>query len=112
MNQGNANEPSIDGCMQVALRVRVGEQSEDAENCSEASRYNLCGKPSFFVCKGKKSPNLNEVDSDTDLRQLQPTGFSYEDTSTRIQDIMECQQHIIRMVEGAKEKIIEEKDSK
>lgn len=112
MNKGNANEPAIDRCMQVALCVRVVEQSEDAENCSEASRYNLCGKPSFFVCKGKKSPNLNEVDSDTDLRQLQPNGFSYEDTSMRVQDIIECQQHIIRMVEGAKEKIIDEKYTK
>ncbi|KAH8335045.1 hypothetical protein KR074_000659, partial [Drosophila pseudoananassae] len=81
------------------------------KNCATAS-YNLCGKPSFIVCKGKKSPDLIEVDSDTDLRKVPPNRFSYEDTSLRVQDIMECQEHIIKTVESAKKKIIKEKNSK
>ncbi|XP_017093253.2 uncharacterized protein [Drosophila bipectinata] len=111
MNQEDNNEPSIDGCIQVAFGARVREQPETAKNCAKAC-FNLCGKPSFIVCKGKKSPDLIEVDSESDLRKVPPIKFSYEDTSLRVQDIIECQENIIRTVEGAQKKIIEETNSK
>ncbi|KAH8270204.1 hypothetical protein KR018_005513, partial [Drosophila ironensis] len=80
----------------------------------QAINYSLCGKPSFFVCKGKKSPDLNEVNSSTDLRQLPvagaPAAFSYEKAAWKVKDIIKCQQHIIGMVSNAKEKVIEKKD--
>ncbi|KAH8379906.1 hypothetical protein KR009_007967, partial [Drosophila setifemur] len=64
--------------------------------------YSLCSKPSFFVCQGKKSPDLVEVNSFTDLRQLQaggePIGLSLQQTPLKIQGIMKRQHNIIKMV--------------
>ncbi|XP_017013639.2 uncharacterized protein [Drosophila takahashii] len=69
----------------------------------QASDRNLCGKPSFLVCRGKKSPDMTEVDSSTDLRE--PNGSNLQQTALKIHGIMKHQRNIIEMVDDANNNI-------
>ncbi|SPP87405.1 uncharacterized protein LOC117589413 [Drosophila guanche] len=58
--------------------------------------FNLCGKPSFIVCKGRRIPDLNEVTSDiSDLEQKQ----AGEEAILKIQSIVKRQSCIMSWVD-------------
>ncbi|XP_016971007.1 uncharacterized protein LOC108038690 [Drosophila rhopaloa] len=97
--------PSPKGCRQ---KVRLAKTPADGESGAQAVDLSLCGKPSFLVCSGKKSPNLTEVDSSTDLRQAH--SLAIQQNALKVQGIMNHQQHIIEIVDSVNESIAGRKD--
>ncbi|KAH8355753.1 hypothetical protein KR084_012995 [Drosophila pseudotakahashii] len=69
----------------------------------QSADLSLCGKPSFLVCRGKKSPGMTEVHSSTDLRE--PNNLNLQQTALKIQGIMKHQRNIVEMVDNANNNI-------
>ncbi|XP_017084242.1 uncharacterized protein LOC108116735 [Drosophila eugracilis] len=93
---------SLSACQQSVQQI-AGKDSQDAG-------LSLCGKPSFLVCRGRKSSGLTEVDSFTDLSQ--PQRLALQQTNLKIQGIIKLQQHIIELVDDVDKKIAGEKSSR
>ncbi|XP_016959369.1 uncharacterized protein LOC108030798 [Drosophila biarmipes] len=99
--------PSHGGCQQKAQVPRTASVGGTDPHVADLS---LCGKPSFLVCRGRKSPGLTEVGSLTDLRQ--PHSPNLQHTALKVQGIMKHQQNIIELVDDSNRNMADRRGSR
>ncbi|XP_037721675.1 uncharacterized protein LOC119554728 [Drosophila subpulchrella] len=99
--------PSHKGCQQ---KVHLPKTPSVAGTDLHVADLSLCGKPSFHVCRGRKSPGMTEVDSSSDLRR--PHSLNLQYTALKVQGIMKHQQNIIELVDDNNKNMADRKGSR
>ncbi|KAI8035665.1 uncharacterized protein LOC128260238 [Drosophila gunungcola] len=106
-SQSEISGLKLKGCQQ---KGRLPKKPADGDNQNGDADLSLCGKPSFLVCNGKKSPDLTEVDSSTGLGHAHSSAL--QQTALKVQEIVKHQQHIIKIVDSVNESFAGQKDSR
>ncbi|XP_017116022.1 uncharacterized protein LOC108138363 [Drosophila elegans] len=106
-SQSEISGLTLKGCQQ---KERLPKKPADSDSQTGDADLSLCGKPSFLVCSGKKSPDLTEVDSSTGLGHAHSSAL--QQTAFKVQGIVKHQQHIIKIVDSMKESFAGQKGSR
>ncbi|XP_033239291.1 uncharacterized protein [Drosophila pseudoobscura] len=97
MDQSNMVENSLSKSLTKISgpKGQSGVPEKESPKDPKGDAFSLCGKPSFIICKGRRIPDLIEVPSPPDLRQMQVG----EGAILKIQSIVKRQSRIMSLVD-------------